>query len=300
MQGIHSIWNIIAGLFQGLSKSQMHGLVLGSMVCICVGLVLLVCQVYQIGLELRKQDVAGQLYERAQNVVRESRFVNYRKLQSWLKVKGAGYVIKGFEDPFKFLVTNAGLVLGILLLMSWITNIGTAILLAVVAVVIEILYLTKADSKNNKAMLEDMAFLYDATAIQLTSNIYVAEAVYNCISHIRSKRLKQALMELCNSMMLGGDVRNATKDFCEKFDNSYLNTFCNAIVQITTETGVADKLIEDMSVQLMALKEATFLAKKKETESKLQLCVIGIFLVFTVLIFYLSISSMSGTVGVLY
>ena len=300
MQVIHSILDSITGLFQGLDRTQMHGVVIGSMVCVCVGLLISVYQVYQIGVSLREEDLAGRLYERAEESVRESRFFDYRKLQLWLKAKGAGFVIQGFEDPFKFLVTNVGMVLGILLLMSWLTSIGTALLLAIIAVIAEVAYLTGKDSKENKEMLEDIAFLYDATAIQLTSNIYVAEAVYNCIPHIRSKRLKQAVSELCSSMMLGGDVRNATKDFCEKFDNTYLNTFCNVIVQITTETGVADKLMEDMSVQLTALKEANFLARKKATENKLQLCIIGLFLVFTILIFYLSVTSMTGTVGMLY
>ena len=60
------------------------------------------------------------------------------------------------------------------------------------------------------------------------------------------------------------------------------------------------KLIEDMAKQLSVLKETNFASQKKATENKLQLCIIGIFIVFTILIFYLCITSMTGSVGILF
>ena len=112
--------------------------------------------------------------------------------------------------------------------------------------------------------------------------------------------MKQALSELCSNLSLGGDVKAATKDFSEKFHNEYLDTFCSVILQITTETGEAGKLIEDMSKQLSILKETNFASQKKATENKLQLCIIGIFIVFTVLIFYLCVNSMTSSAGILF
>lgn len=76
--------------------------------------------------------------------------------------------------------------------------------------------------------------------------------------------------------------------------------FCNAVVQITAETGEPGKLIEDMAKQLNVLKETTFIARKKSTENKLQLCIIGIFIMFTVLIFFLCIASMVGSTNILF
>ena len=171
---------------------------------------------------------------------------------------------------------------------------GSAILL------LELIFMAAKDREDNQKMLEDIAFLYDGTAIQLSGNIYIAHAVDNCIPYMESKRLKQALTELSNNLMLGGDVAGATQDFKEKFKNTYLDTFCNVIVQITSQTGEAGSLIEDMSKQLTALQETAFMQKKKATENKLQICIIGIFLVFTALIFYLSIASMSGSTGILF
>lgn len=95
-------------------------------------------------------------------------------------------------------------------------------------------------------------------------------------------------------------MRTATKDFSEKFHNEYLDTFCNVIVQITAETGEAGRLIEDMAKQLTALKETNFASRKKATENKLQLCIIGIFIVFTVLIFFLCVASMTGRADILF
>ena len=172
--------------------------------------------------------------------------------------------------------------------------------MALMLLLMEILILTAIDRKNNREMLDDVSFLYDATAIQLTSHIYVSQAVANCLTYIKNKRLHQALTELCSNITLGGDVRIATKDFSEKFQNEYLDTFCNVIVQITAETGEAGRLIEDMAKQLSVLKETNFTARKKATENQLQLCIIGIFIVFTVLIFFLCIASMTGSADMLF
>lgn len=258
-------------------------------------LAVLFYRIYLKGVQLQKANFGTKVYEGLEGTFRSSKVINYQKLQSWLKAKGAEHFCNGFGDPFQFLAVNAGAFLVMMVFFGWIFDMVTAIPLSVGLIAVEVMVIISRDKKDNLDMLHDVAFLYDATAIQLTSHIYAAQAIYNCIQYIRNKRLKQALSELCTSLMLGGDVRNATQDFCEKFDNTYLETYCNAIVQITAETGEVGHLIEDMSQQLTALKETTFAVQKKSAENRLQICIIGIFLVFTALIFYLSIVSMVGS-----
>ncbi len=166
--------------------------------------------------------------------------------------------------------------------------------------ILEILFLLLLDRKQNKEMLDDIAYLYDAVQIQLSSSIYVVAAVSNALIYIKNRRLKKALEELCRSLALGGDVRSAARDFREKFNNAYLDAFCNVLVQTATETGESGKLIEDMARQLTALKATGFTTKKKEVENLLQLCIIAIFVVFTALIFYLCIAGMTGSVDILF
>ena len=267
-------------------------------ICILTGY--LVYRFYKIGEQLKEEAFPERIKESLEDSFRRGKFFDYQKLQKWLKSIGAEYVVKGFGDPFRFVVTNLFLILGVIALFGILGKFLAGIGVAVLVVITELIMLIAIDQKNNREMLNDISFLYDATAIQLTSHIYVAQAVANCLEYIKTKRLRQALSELCSNISLGGDIRSATKDFSEKFHNDYLDTFCNVIVQIAAETGEAGRLIEDMSKQLAVLKETNFSSQKKATENKLQLCIIGIFLMFTVLIFFLCIASMTGSANILF
>lgn len=273
-------------------------IVLVAFVC-CVFAGLLCYELYKKGRQFKAERLDKSLYETLEDSFRSSQS-RYERLDKWLKSIGAEYAVKGFGDPFRFVMINALMVVVAVTAVSMFSGFLNGLTVAGALIVAEVLVLMLLDQKHNREMLEDVSFLYDATAIQLGSNIYVVQAVSNCLVYIRSRRLKTALTELCRNLALGGDVRAATGDFREKFHNTYLDAFCNVVVQITTETGEAGKLIEDMSKQLSVLKETGFLEKKKSTENKLQLCIIGIFIVFTVLIFYLCIASMTGSTGMLF
>ena len=287
-------------LFSGLTVNQLHVLLGVTAAVICVLVTCLLYRFHQKGKQLQKEEAGRKLYESLEDAFREEHRGVYYKLQKWLKSIGAEYAVKGFADPFKFVLINLFLFVGVTLLFGLLSGLFAGLLVATALLITEILMLIAIDAKSNQEMLNDISFLYDATAIQLTTNTYIAQAVANCLVYIKNKRLHQALTELCGNLALGGDVRAATKDFSEKFHNEYLDTFCNAVVQITAETGDAGKLIEDMAKQLNVLKETSFVARKKSTENKLQLCIIGIFIMFTVLIFFLCIASMVGSTNILF
>jgi len=294
------IYEVLIKTFAGCSREQMHLWVLLVGVAMAVLIGWLLYLVYKKGQKLQAEQFGQKLYATMEDSFRESSGSGYRKLQKWLKSIGAEYVVKGFGDPFQFLIINLLLGVGVVVLFGLFGSFWNGCVTVVMLFVTEVLVLIAIDRKSNKEMLNDISFLYDATAIQLTSHIYVAQAVANCLVYIRNKRLKQALTELCSNITLGGDVRTATKDFSEKFHNEYLDTFCNVIVQITAETGEAGRLIEDMSKQLAVLKETNFTSRKKSTENQLQVCIMGIFILFTVLIFVLCIASMTGSANMLF
>ena len=297
---MEKLFEIITGIFAGFRISQIHLLICVSAVAICLLAGFLCYHFYRKGIQLQEEEFGTKVKESIEDSFRRGRYFNYQKLQKWLKSIGADYAIKGFGDPFRFVIVNLLLMVGIVLIFGLLGNLLAGFGAAIAFVATEIIMLIAIDQKNNSEMSDDISFLYDATAIQLTSNIYIAKAVTNCLAYIQNERLKHALTELCSNLALGGDVRSATKDFSEKFHNEYLDTFCNVIVQITAEIGEAGQLIEDMSKQLAALKETNFSSRKKSTENKLQFCIIGIFIMFTVLIFFLCIASMTGSADILF
>ena len=294
------VYEVLMKTFAGYSREQMHLWVIlaGMVMAVLIGWLLYL--VYKKWQKLQAEQFGKKLYATMEDSFRESSGSRYLKLQKWLKSVGAEYAVKGFGDPFQFLIINMLLGVGVVILFGLFGGLWTGCMTAVMIFFTEILVLIAIDRKSNKEMLNDISFLYDATAIQLTSHIYVAQAVANCLVYIQNKRLKQALTELCSNITLGGDVRTATKDFSEKFHNEYLDTFCNVIVQITAETGEAGRLIEDMSKQLAVLKESNFTSRKKTTENQLQVCIMGIFILFTVLIFVLCIACMTGSANLLF
>lgn len=295
------IYETVTGWFLGLDKHILRGMLLAVMVTAGGLLAVVFYRLWKKGIRLKEEKAGQKIYENMEEAFREKGGETYEKLAAWLKGIGAEFFVKGFGDPFYFLAVNLGIFLGSMMLLGVLgSSIAYGLLMGSAILLLELIFMAAKDREDNQKMLEDIAFLYDGTAIQLSGNIYIAHAVDNCIPYMESKRLKQALTELSNNLMLGGDVAGATQDFKEKFKNTYLDTFCNVIVQITSQTGEAGSLIEDMSKQLTALQETAFMQKKKATENKLQICIIGIFLVFTALIFYLSIASMSGSTGILF
>lgn len=296
---MREIYEVFVDKWSG-NYQQLHTVLLFTAIGVSVLIGILLYRFYKIGKQLQEDAFAEKIMESVEDSMRRGKYFNYQKMQKWLKSIGAEYSIPGFGDPFRFVMTNLLLVVAIISLCGLFGKFLPGIGLAVLVVMTEIFMLVAIDQKQNKEMLNDISFLYDATSIQLTSHIYVAQAVANCLVYIKNQRLKKALMELCSNITLGGDIRSATKDFSEKFHNEYLDTFCNVIVQITAETGEAGRLIEDMSKQLSVLKETNFASRKKATENKLQLCIIGIFLMFTVVIFFLCIASMTGSTNVLF
>lgn len=295
------IYETMIGWFFGLDGQLLQMLLLAVMVTAGGLLAVVFYQLWKKGIQLKKEKAGQKLYENMEEAFRVKSGGTYERLAAWLKSIGAGYFIKGFDDPFYFLAVNLCLFFGILILLGILGgSIAYGFLMGSGILLLELIFMVSKDREENGKMTEDIAFLYDGTAIQLSGNIYIAHAVDNCIPYIESRRLKQALTELSNNLMLGGDVNGATQDFQEKFHNTYLDTYCNVIVQITSQMGEAGGLIEDMSRQLTVMQETAFMQKKKAAENKLQLCIIGIFLVFTALIFYLSIASMSGSTGILF
>lgn len=295
------IYETITGWFLRLDDQILRGMLLAVMVTAGGLLAVVFYRLWKKGIRLKEEKAGQKLYENMEEAFRKKGGETYEKLAAWLKGIGAEFFVKGFGDPFYFLAVNLGIFLGSMLLLGILGgSIAYGLLMGSGILMLELIFIVAKDREDNQKMLEDISFLYDGTAIQLSGNIYIAHAVDNCIPYMESKRLKLALTELSNNLMLGGDVAGATQDFKEKFRNTYLDTFCNVIVQITSQTGEAGGLIEDMSKQLTALQETAFMQKKKATENKLQLCIIGIFLVFTALIFYLSIASMSGSTGILF
>ena len=166
------IYEVLIKTFAGCSREQMHLWVLLAGVAMAVLIGWLLYLVYKKGQKLKEEQFGQKLYATMEDSFRESSGSGYRKLQKWLKSIGAEYVVKGFGDPFQFLIINLLFGVGVVVLFGLFGSLWNGCVTVIMLFVTEVLVLIAVDRKSNKEMLNDISFLYDATAIQLTSHIY--------------------------------------------------------------------------------------------------------------------------------
>lgn len=265
-----------------------------SMLTASIIFLLVFYRLYMKGREAEEKKKGMELYKELEERFIKSRSMDHEKLRLWLKSVGAGYLIRGFDKPFFFLAANTFLSIAVLLVFGWLYSVPTALMINFGMIGAELITLTEYDRLENDNMVQDIFFLYESVSAQLATNVYVVHAIANCMEYIKSRRLRLALGSLCDNLALGGDMKAATEDFKEKFNNAYLDTFCNMLVRISTETGVQGELIGDMSKQLQTMHETIFDRRKKVMETKLMIYIIGMFIVAFAVIFYLAMSIMSG------
>ena len=109
---MEKIFDLIVGMFAGLSGKQMHVLLLVSALMICIVTVCLVYHLYKRGRQLQEEETGKKLYESLEEVFREEPHGAYYKLQKWLKAIGAEHAVKDFGDPFRFVLINILLFVG--------------------------------------------------------------------------------------------------------------------------------------------------------------------------------------------
>ena len=279
---------------------KSHIAVILCIVIILELVLLLLSKLIKISIQLKEAETDKQIYDGILQSMKDSKFLNYYKLHFWLKSHGIDLLFPRLTDPVMFILTSLGIGLGVLLIFSSKLSILPNLIFAFIGMLLPTILLMIYDKSQNDDMIRDINFLYDALQIQLSANIYVAEALTNCIDNISNKRLRIAISSLCNKLYLGGDIRMATKDFKEKFNNQYINTFSNILVQVSMESGESKKLLEDISKQLVNLQSTLLERDKKSVTDSLQLGLMGMFSVTVIVICYQIFAMLGGNLGKMF
>ena len=166
---MENVFGFISDRFAGWSTQQIHLLIILAGITIAVLAGYLLYLFYRKGKKLQEEQFGQRLYESLEDSFREGRSEEYQKLQRWLKSIGAEYAVKGFGDPFQFLMINLLLVVGVVLLFGLLVDLIAGCSVAVAFVIIEVFALVAIDQRSNKEMLDDIAFLYDASMLTNTS-----------------------------------------------------------------------------------------------------------------------------------
>lgn len=139
------------------------------------------------------------------------------------------------------------------------------------------IYFRLKNKSDNSAMLNDLLRIYLSLKMQLSSNIYILEALQSCLDKISNERLKIALTELVVDMSNKKNTyQNAVNYFEMKFTSPDIKKFCG-FLRSYIRYGSSEKYLNDMMAEINDITKATALKTKHDLDMKAGLLSIGLF-----------------------
>jgi Flp pilus assembly protein TadB len=239
---------------------------------------------------------AIRIYDRINSQLRERKkgWFDYQKTLDFLRRYGAAYHYGTWIDPIKYLTMRVGLaaagILGGLPI-----NMIAAFLFAVVGFQLPHYYLFFANKKDNEDQLQDVKLVYQALAIQIKAGVYVTDALTECYSSVKSKRLRVALMELSSEIIINADIKIALGNFHSKFASQHIDALCVILLQ-AQESGKAVDLLTDISDQIKDMEAGVLLKQKGKLDRQVTVYLLGTMAAVLAVVLYASVSEMMNIV----
>lgn len=143
----------------------------------------------------------------------------------------------------------------------------------------EILKISNANDNDN--MLTDIKIMFDCLRIQVVSNVYIIDAMVELEPLLRSSRLKQAVHELIDSIVLTNDIENSLIMFNNKFSNKYIDTLV-IILRQALVSGQSEDGLNNAFDQMVDIEQAMNLRLENSLEKKV--LVIQVFVLFFIVL----------------
>ncbi len=201
---------------------------------------------------------------------RQKQTAAYSRLDAWLKKNGASFHLGKKIDPGRFVAICAGLsVAGFLAgltvgpLVSVLLGIGMASVLP--------FYVSSMNRSDNREMLSDIKLIYHSLEVQISSGVYVTDALSECELSVSHERLANALNVFSADMVMKSDIYASLERFRSSFDDRYIDSLCITVVQ-ALESGQAASLLADLAEQVSDMEEDVLQSGKASLDRLLTLC----------------------------
>ena len=122
-----------------------------------------------------------------------------------------------------------------------------------------------SNSSDNEKMLSDIESMYDIMRIQARAGVFVKDSLMDCYINSSNKRLKYAILELCNNLSAAKTMDEAINEFSQRFANRHIDILCIVLSQAQT-SGKTVQILSDMTEQINQLKHQ----RAKRDEGKLE------------------------------
>ena len=136
--------------------------------------------------------------------------------------------------------------------------------------------------------------MYDTLRIQTKAGVYLTSSLTECYLVVKNPRLKTALLDLNNYIMIKNDVYTGIEEFNMKFDSPFVNTFCIVIKQ-GIESGKTVQVLEDLSSQIRDIDNSMKEKLSEQIKSKLAINQLLIFIGLIATVLYGIMSSLASS-----
>jgi pilus assembly protein TadC len=214
----------------------------------------------------------------------------YANTESMLKRSGADFHFMRNMNPGTYLAVRIlCAVTGFFVGCTF--SVMSGFILMAVMWIFPVIIINSANKKDNEEMLSDIKLVYNSLSMQIKAGINMSDALLECYSCVRGKRLKKALMDLSSDIVMKSDIFNALEEFQKKFDNRYIDSLCITILQ-ALESGQAVELLNDISEQIKDMETSVMEQKKGKLDRSITFYQLGILSAVLIVVLYACVSYM--------
>lgn len=134
-----------------------------------------------------------------------------------------------------------------------------------------------SNNSDNEDMMADIECIYDIMRIQARAGVYIRDSLMDCYVSTVNKRLKAALLELCNQTSTNKTIDEAIMDFNSKFNNRHIDVLCIVLSQAQS-SGKTVQILSDMNEQINQLRHSRAKSDEGKLERKIEVIELLIFI----------------------
>ncbi len=171
-------------------------------------------------------------------------------------------------------VILSGMVFAVLMSVfnTWLLFPGFLIGLMAIPLIINI-----SNNADNDNMISDIESIYDILRIQARAGIFIKDSLTDCYMMVTDKRLKSALLVLCNKVSIDSTIEEAVEEFNSKFANRHIDVLCIVLNQAQS-SGKTVQILSDMSEQIRLVRRAHSVREKGKLERRIEVIELLIFI----------------------
>lgn len=197
-----------------------------------------------------------------------------RKIMTFLKGYGVTFMFPGITvSAYLCAVAVTGVFFSILMsfINVWLFVPGFFAGLFVLPLIIII-----SNNADNGNMISDIESIYDILRIQARAGIFIKDSLTDCYMMATDKRLKAALLVLCNKISIDSTIEEAVEEFNSKFSNRHIDVLCIVLNQAQS-SGKTVQILSDMSEQIRLVRKAHSIREKGRLERRIEIIELLIF-----------------------